>query len=634
MRAARLAIVGAGPTGTALLERLVANVRDVAPDLTLDIHVIDPHPAGRGRVWRPDVAPQLWMNSMAEDVTMFTDESVTCRGPIVSGPTLFEWAQTVTYQELDNPDVAAELAALSPMSFPSRRVQSEYLQWTYRRILASLPPAVQVVEHRASVCDLRTDSQSQRVIMDDETAVDVDVVVLACGHLDAAPSSNEEPLALFARRHGARYVPPSHTADLVLQDLAAHEPVIVRGFGLAFIDLMILLSEGRGGRFDATDTEMTYVPSGREPVMYVGSRRGVPYRSKITYRLQAARAPVPRFFDAAAIDRLVESHERLEFWPHVWPLLVKDVAWAYYYELFHAHAERTTCSWEVVDALFGQYDWGDAPLGDMIADAVPSADDRFDPLTWNDPLTFLSGGGTLDQRITRVITDDRRRRSDPHFSADLGAFYGLLVGFAQMGRVLASGRLSARSLVEDVNGWWLNFFSYMASGPPPQRLDQLLALHAAGVVQFVGPQMWVETDETTGLFRAGSPQGDREVTARTLIDAQIAAPSVSRSMSPLLGRLLARGEIQEQQLDDGEFRASTGKLLVDRAMRVVDGDGRSCQSRFAVGIGTSRPAAGTFARPHTNALSFRQNDDVARTILSDVASLSSRLRGTDGGHSS
>ncbi len=81
-----LVVVGAGPGGTSLLERLVANAPELAGSDPIDVHVIDPHPPGAGRVWRQAQSPLLWMNSMAEDVTMFTDASVVCEGPIAARP--------------------------------------------------------------------------------------------------------------------------------------------------------------------------------------------------------------------------------------------------------------------------------------------------------------------------------------------------------------------------------------------------------------------------------------------------------------------------------------------------------------------------------------------------------------------
>ncbi len=95
MSAKAVAIIGAGPTGLAVLERLLANAaeREIASEL--HVHLIDPFPSGAGRIWRQDQSALLWMNSMAEDVTMFTDATVTCEGPIVPGPSLDVWAHEI-----------------------------------------------------------------------------------------------------------------------------------------------------------------------------------------------------------------------------------------------------------------------------------------------------------------------------------------------------------------------------------------------------------------------------------------------------------------------------------------------------------------------------------------------------------
>lgn len=64
---------------------------------------------------------------------------------------------------------------------------------------------------------------------------------------------------------------------------------------------MVLLTEGRGGRYeDDGRGDLTYVPSGREQVLYVGSRRGVPYHSKIGYDWEGERPPLPRSFSYLA----------------------------------------------------------------------------------------------------------------------------------------------------------------------------------------------------------------------------------------------------------------------------------------------------------------------------------------------
>lgn len=82
-----LVVVGAGPRGTGVLERIAANLAEVYGDHPLDIHLVDPHPPGGGRIWRHDQSPLLWMNSHAEDVTLFTDDTVEMAAPSPRAPT-------------------------------------------------------------------------------------------------------------------------------------------------------------------------------------------------------------------------------------------------------------------------------------------------------------------------------------------------------------------------------------------------------------------------------------------------------------------------------------------------------------------------------------------------------------------
>src|SRR5687767_4787604 len=77
-RARAIAVVGVGPRGTSVLERLCASAPELTPDTALTIHLVDPAPPGPGRVWRTDQSAELLMNTVASQVTLFTDDSVAC----------------------------------------------------------------------------------------------------------------------------------------------------------------------------------------------------------------------------------------------------------------------------------------------------------------------------------------------------------------------------------------------------------------------------------------------------------------------------------------------------------------------------------------------------------------------------
>ena len=626
----QLVLIGGGPTAASLLERLSASAVELLGERALHIHLVDPHRSGTGRVWRPDLSPLLWMNSLAEDVTMFTDASVRCRGPIRPGPSLKEWTETVDAEELASlasADLVTEIRAVDGTTFPSRRVQAAYLEWFHRLVVAELPATVTVFTRLCRAVDVTdvTDVNRgrQRVELDDGSTIVADVVVFNLGHLDAEPGIEGAAHQAFAGRHGITYVPPGHTGDLDLSALPAGGAVIVSGFGQAFTDLMILLTEGRGGRFVACgDGSLRYEPSGAEPVLHVGSRRGVPYRSKLDYRLQAPLAPLPHFLAETAVQELLARPERLDFRCDVLPLVAKEVCWAYYHELFVAHPDRTTTTWDDFAARYGPLPWG-ADVDRLLAETVPAAEDRFDFAALDRPLVGRREGSAaaVQALIAAHIAADVARRTNSQYSADLGAFFGLLASFGVLAQLAASGRMTDRSRVEDISGSWFSFFMYYASGPPPARLRQYLALAEAGLLRFIGADLSVTTDDQRGCFVARSSNHDDEVVALALVDARIAGASVSRSAEPLLRALHERGEVVEEIVDDGHgWRSNTGKVLVAGAeMRVVAANGIVHPRRFALGAFTSRPASGVLSRPRANAPTFRQNDVVARAVLEELA---------------
>ncbi|MFF3655398.1 FAD/NAD(P)-binding protein [Streptomyces olivochromogenes] len=577
-----LVIVGAGPRGTGLIERIAANAPELYAGSGLDIHLVDPHPPGAGRIWREAQSPLLWMNSHAEDVTMFTDETVVMDGPVRPGPTLHEWA------------------AIDGRTFADRQLQGAYLGWVHEQAVAALPPEVTVHHHpcRALRVNGPREGRQQVWLEGRPRPLLADLVVLALGHLDAELDKEQRELASYARAHDLVHLPPDFTADSDLSSLAPGEPVLVRGFGLAFVDLMVLLTEGRGGRYDGD----TYLPSGREPVLYVGSRRGVPYHSKIGYDWTGERPPLPRFFGPAEVDALLARPEGFDFRRDVWPSIEKELGFAHYHRLFTVHPERTDIAWTDFEE---KYAAGEAAEREaLVASAVPDPADRLDLAALDRPLDGVryASHEEFQEGLRAYVEGDLSRRHDPQNSPDLAVFLGLLSVYGQLIRL------------GDVGPWWHGFFSYLASGPPGPRLRQMLALSRAGVVRFVGADMAVVAEG--GVFRASSATVPGEtVEARALVEARLPEPTVGRALDPLLRELHA----------DGAVETPEGLLRVDRSDgRILDRGGRPHPRRFALGPYTDVRTPGAFTRPRTGGPAFRQNDATARAALAFLRDLACR----------
>jgi uncharacterized NAD(P)/FAD-binding protein YdhS len=584
----RVCLVGAGPRGTGVLQRL--GVQAQRRGTRLNVEVVDPFPAGAGRIWRRDQSPLLWMNSPMTAVSMF------------DGPdglaSLTAWAGTLS--DGADPELLDDVGRSRDRRFASRPVAGAYLEWAFARAVHGVD---RVRVHRDRVVDLTDGDGGEQLVhlADRPEPLRVDVVVLAQGHVDTAPDPATAAVGAHARMHGLYHRPPAHASQIDEADLPPGTDVLVRGLGLTFVDLVTLLTQGRGGRFaDRGDGELEYLPSGREPVLHAGSRRGVPYRSKPGPALRADPPPLPCVLTPDALPP-----GPLDFRRHVLPSALREMIAGHYHELRHVHPQRTTVPWtEFRDRL---RDPSEA-VAALVGRAIPDPAHRFDPQLLADPLAGIgTGTEALQQRVRRHVARDLWRRHDPDAGAETGAIAGIGSALTTTLELVSAGRITAGSVRRDVEGSFLPFGSYLTSGPPGRRLRELLALSRAGVVRFLGPRLQVRPDGDS--FRADGPALDRPVTARHLIDARLPPDDLDRSTDPLLVALRGRGEATA---DPG-----TGRLAIrEPDHRMLLRDGRVHPRRFAVGpcvAGVAPPGRGPAGIDF-----FEVNDRVATELLDRV----------------
>jgi len=344
-----------------------------------------------------------------------------------------------------------------------------------------------------------------------------DPVVDAVADAVADPVADGVDLAGFADEHGLGYLSAGEAGDLAddaLGRVPGGEPVIVRGLGPAFLELLEPLTVGRGGEFrPGVGGRTVYVASGYEPRLYVGSRRGVPYHARIDHPLRAGPPPLGGFLRDLPDGPL--DHRR-----DVWPLIAKELAYAYYHELIRGHPSRVRMSWPEFAAAYAAEPWDGKAMRALIRKAVPGHADRLNLARLDRPLAGIRFGDSagLQRWVHGYIAADLARRADPAYSADLALGYGMRTVLSALG-----GECGA------IDPAFLDLYGFVACGPPASALRELLALARAGIVTFIGADAWVTADRAAGVWRSGSPGVPGHVRARTLIDAPspvgFAAPS-------------------------------------------------------------------------------------------------------------
>ncbi|MET9427067.1 FAD/NAD(P)-binding protein [Streptomyces sp. NPDC003036] len=592
-----IALVGAGPRGTSVLERLCASVPELAPGAPLTVHVVDPAPPGPGRVWRTDQPAELLMNTVASQVTVFTDDSVRCEGPIRRGPSLYEWAATRSY-------------GLGPDDYPTRACYGAYLEWAFTRTVREAPPEVTVRVHRARAVRLEDGPEGpdgpQTLELDDGTALTgLSAVVLAQGHLPSAAGRVEAELEAYAERHGLRYLPPANPADLDLSGVAAGEPVLLRGLGLNFFDHMALLTEGRGGTFERTDSGLVYRPSGREPRLYAGSRRGVPYQARGDNEKGASERHEPVLLTADVIEtfrKRAEAGDPPDFLAEIWPLVAREVETAYYERLLPAAPGFRTRYLADPDATLAAYGVAEADRWCWERLSRPYGDETF-----RSPAEHRAW-------LLAYLRRDAAQAALGNVSGPLKAALDVLRDIRnELRQIVDHAGLSGGSRRDHLDRWYTPLNAFLSIGPPRRRIEEMAALIEAGVLAVVGPRLRVRAEG--GAFVGESPDvPGSAVAATTLIEARLPEPDLRRTGDALLAGLLAAGACRTHVVDGYD----TGGLdVTPRPYRLIDRQGRAHPRRFAVGVPTEGvhwvTAAG--ARPGVDSVTLSDADAVARAAL-------------------
>ncbi|WP_195168114.1 FAD/NAD(P)-binding protein [Mycobacteroides abscessus] len=624
----QICIIGAGPRGLAVLERLCANERHAPSADRIVVHVVDPYSPGAGSVWRTDQSWHLLMNTVASQITVFTDDSVAIDGPIEPGPTLYEWAQSLALlgdPSRSGPRAIEEARTLRPNSYPTRALYGHYLSDSFARVVGWAPEHVTVRVHRSravALADTRGDIEGpQGVRLENGTRLhDLKAVVLAVGHVPAGLRPSEARAASLARIHGLTYVTPANPADIDLSAIKPGEPVAVRGLGLNFFDYMALLTVGRGGRFVRAGARLVYQPSGQEPVLYASSRRGIPYHARGENQKGSAGRYFPRLLTVERINRMREDlGALLQFRRDLWPLIAREVECVYY--------ERHLTQRGVSVAEFAECYLNAAPekLTSILSehglvDIAWKWDDLDRP--WGD--RRFTGPDDFTAWILEHLRADVVMAREGNVDGPVKAALDVLRDLRNEIRLAVDhGGLDGKSYRDELESWYTPLNAFLSIGPPAQRIEEIIALVEAGVMHLVGPQMQVRFDTQDPAVVVESPLvPGSAVRTRSLIEARLHEPDLRRSNDPLLIFLQETGQCRQYEIPTGDNKTyqTRGLAVTARPYRLIGADGRAHPRRFAYGVPTESvhwvTAAGI--RPGVDSVTLGDADAIARAALASA----------------
>jgi hypothetical protein len=379
-----IVIVGGGPMATYAVSHLAAVLPRAGDALTYRLSVFDRGGRfGAGDVHSDLQARSSYLNRVAAQIAFAADESSTVATRLLPPslrPTFHEWCQE-RFAETGNP-----VFDLRPWDVPKRYVHGMALRDMFGHYVAWLrqSPNITVDLYEAEVTDMtRRDPVRPPFLVHSSAGAEplaADHVLFVTGHSRGRPYSGDGP----------GIAPYPLAQQLTTDAIPAGQVVAVSGLGLTAIDVILHLTEGRGGQFTALGDGLTYQyqRSGHEPTRVIAfSPSGIPVAGRA--KNQKVSGPGPQhsavFFTMPAISALRRNADvtanggdrRLDFSRHLLPLVMLEMAYVYYKTLL---GPRFAASMKTaVASRYQHFLAGDAPWAADGADfLIAPAQSRFE----------------------------------------------------------------------------------------------------------------------------------------------------------------------------------------------------------------------------------------------------------------
>jgi uncharacterized NAD(P)/FAD-binding protein YdhS len=627
----KIAIIGLGPRGISVFDRIIAYARNDATATPLGLYLFDGKEFGPG-CHTTDQGDHLLVNTVACQMTQFSDDTVRGGGPLLYGPSFADWLSS---KSGTGPDAPAAHVDIDRNGYYSRALFGDYLRWGFEYLKKLAPPHVTIFMHNfASVDDLEATGEGWSVSYDG-CAYPVDFVFLTTGHARKELSEAERALTqkvdhARARNPRLQLVLEPYPIRNAVSSVTASDTIAIEGVGLTTFDLLAQLTAGRGGTFASCGKmeppgRLRYRPSGKEPNILLYSRSGLPLTARAVNQKGVFGQYKPKFLTFAKVEalRTTVPDGKLDFAEHIMPLLWSDMQFAFYFSHLHRRRDKLT-------ALMFSNEFLACNSAEARQALIDSYVPRRDQLSWEAlvhpiPARALQSRRQYDDWLRGFMWRDYEQACQGNLDGPVKSACDVLRDV----RDVVRSAIDYGGLTEQSHRWVLSEFlpimNRLAVGPPKERIAQLLALMDAGVVRAdFGPGARSVLDERSGQFVVHSHWSGETTTAEVLVRGRASLPGPLEDKSPLMRKLVQRGIVRPFM--NGKFHP--GGISVDRSMNVVGRDGAAQPTLWALGTLVEGCKFYTFVlpRPGANSTSMVDAGRAVGGMMDDIAERQARKR--------
>ncbi|SIO96885.1 FAD/NAD(P)-binding protein [Vibrio spartinae] len=581
MNSYKIAIIGNGPRGLSVLERLSFKLSSFQ-DKLVDIYYLDKSDLDTGRIWKENQCHSFIMNTVADEVSAFSGLGDVLNAKPGSGPSLATWWKHF------HPSGSGEKEYKGENIYAPRYLYGEYMKFVLHSIKNHLHPNHHLIQEEREIVDMVLETNEVKLIDSNSKTLSVDRVVIATGHSHNQPTQTEDSYQSFVNEHtNCTWIPGDSVADMNLDKIKYNEQVGVIGLGLSFLDIVMEFTEGRGGKFVYDQNNcLNYVPSGREPKIFAGSRSSLPIPGRGKNQKDPNHIYNPLFFTNEKIVNLTKN-KKVSFNDEIMPLIMGELN-LIYYATYIRNTYGLVAEKEFISVLRNLKDdelisipdiainfGADIPKLDLFKLSHPFDGKKFTSI---DDFT---------NNLYDVLENDYNHACNGNIDDPLKAALDTLRDIRpQVRAVVDFGQLTPDSYYLDFRQKYSPISMLLSAGPPRFRTEQIMALIKKGILTIVGPNISIKADEEKSLFKLCSHEVENsDIYVSTLIDSRLPSNNFQRETSILLNNMKKNNILSPFVIRDYDKELVTDGISITTApYHPIDVNGKPAKNLYLLGI--------------------------------------------------